>query len=167
MLGERRNRKSAQSKILSYPACATERSANIVAGYFLIYRPGYISQRVLKHSWSVFALASGGSPRRVVPLSSRPVRTTVVGQKSSDILLARSGGPSLEHDPAIFLAPTEGDRSKTRLTRHGREQPCQSSGTRAKGTSLITLPRWSVVESSITRDSFIQYTASILINKFV
>lgn len=59
MLGERRNRKSAQSKILSYPACATERSANIVAGYFLIYRPGYISQRVLKHSWSVFALASG------------------------------------------------------------------------------------------------------------
>lgn len=88
MLGERRNRKSAQSKILSYPACATERSANIVAGYFLIYRPGYISQRVLKHSWSVFALASGGSPRRVVPLSSRPVRTTVVGQKLSDILLA-------------------------------------------------------------------------------
>lgn len=88
MLGERRNRKSAQSKILSYPACATERSANIAAGYFLIYRPGYISQRVLKHSWSVFALASGGSPRRVVPLSSRPVRTTVVGQKLSDILLA-------------------------------------------------------------------------------
>lgn len=64
MLGERRNRKSAQSKILSYPACATERSANIVAGYFLIYRPGYISQRVLKHSWSVFALASGDSARR-------------------------------------------------------------------------------------------------------
>lgn len=88
MLGERRNRKSAQSKILSYPACATERSANIAAGYFLIYRPGYISQRVLKHSWSVFALASGGLPRRVVPLSSRPVRTTVVGQKLSDILLA-------------------------------------------------------------------------------